>query len=190
VSVMANQKMPNLKTPAGLYGRTLSLLGDGLLRIDQEYKIQGTHRGLDCIGRYWIFGICEKCKGEVRYIRGLEEVVVPWEKFGIFLPPFSLTEAKLVDAHTTNIGFLSSLPLPPNSPQGPMAFKLEKNMNHESVADILKSIQDMREPIAIGRGHGANAVSEKIKKMLDASYKEPIQLSALAKKLKLNPAVM
>lgn len=178
------------KIPAGLQSRVVSMGKDGLVRIDQQFKIKGIQKGLDCIGRYWIFGVCEKRKGEIRYIRGPNEVVIPWKRFGIFLPPFSMVEAKLKDVHSANVGFLSSHPLPPNLPKTPIAFNLESGTAFHCLVDILKCIQNRGETIGIERGFCASAIAERIKKKLDSNYREPIQLTSLAKQLKLNPGLM
>lgn len=187
---MAKRKSNRSDIVPSLHSRSIALVDDGLLRIDQEYRVQGTEQGLDCIGRYWIFGVCKKTKGEIKYIRGSTEVPVPWETFGIFLPPFSLTEARLIGAHTINIGFLSSRPLPLEAPNFAVAFEIRKEANYESLIDILKSITKMHDPIPIGRGHDVSAIAEKIKRGLDSSYRESIRLSMIAEKLKLNPALM
>jgi AraC-like DNA-binding protein len=169
--------------------REVTLPAQGLVRLEQRVQVRGRKLGTDVSGPYWILGIIELCRGELRYLRGDAEIAPNAKRTAIFLPPWSVVQTRLRGVDYRSEALASRHALPAGGPREPILFTSPPFLP-TSVDKVMRVLRDARGVQPIGRQDLANAFARRIKARIDGSYATQRKLSQLAEELRVAPAVL
>jgi AraC-like DNA-binding protein len=162
---------------------------DGLIRLDQHTCCLESGIGLDVTGPYWIFALVRVRHGSLAYVRGGTAVAPPDRAFGVFLPPFSVVQCRLLSTCADSQAVVGRT-LTPNLPSFPVAFPMSRTRVPSSVRRIEAAIRTARPHVPIGRDHVPRLLSRQVKAHIDARYGSLPPLAVIARRLGTSPAVM
>ncbi|MGH9793228.1 MAG: helix-turn-helix domain-containing protein [Candidatus Acidiferrales bacterium] len=168
--------------------RHVALIQPGLLRVAQEMRVRSRGVILEVSGPYWICGLVRVLRGGVRYRSGDRFVQPRGRLFGMFLPPFSITEIELIGSRTFSVGFLAEGGAPPDAPRQPVLFDPASDRLPASREHVLALLAKSGGLQPICREVNPPASATRLKSALDRSYAQPLSLGQIAGNLGLSPA--
>lgn len=178
------------KTEAYQVRRWIQRLDGGLVRLDQEILVPGVQRGTDITGRFWVFGLVRTSRGRVEYVRGSETIAAPAELYGMFVPPYSMTEVRLTRSRSFSLGLTSAAKLPMTVPREPVVFVPSSQECPSTVAEMVELLDRSSRFIEVGRDENPSPLAVRVKEAIDRSYAKPRHLSEIARELRVSPSVM
>ena len=107
----------------GLFARRRAeVLPDGSYLFEDELDVGGliTTTLITCAA--WLLELYELRSGEVFFSSGGKHVRPKTERFGVFYPPFSITQLSMRDLNSRLVGVASDVPLPEEFRRTPIVF--------------------------------------------------------------------
>jgi AraC-like DNA-binding protein len=160
-----------------------------VLRIDQRIQISRREIGTDVSGPACIYAFVEVRKGGVSYLQCEREISAPGY-FAIFLPPFSLVQAKLenCDLRTSGVAFRP----PPHSalPAEPVLLRGTAGPPPASADEIVGRLRAVEGAVGVARAPNASPWALRTKRILDAEYGTSLTIARIAQRVHVSPETL
>lgn len=175
---------------AGEVRRSVRRWGKELVRIDQEILLQKRQLGMDATGPHWVFGLVEVRRGKLRFLHGEERIDPGRRFFGLFMPPFEIVQVELIRICSFSRALVSSSRLPKGAPRHAVLFRPASRRLPRSAEDVIGVLRRSRTLAPASRAPRPTPVAERIKTVIDESYRTPMTLRELARRLRITPAFL
>lgn len=159
-------------------------IDEGVVRIDQCTRVAHTAIGTDVSGPACLFATVNVMRGAVGYLHGNTCVPAP-RSFSIFVPPFTMIQARLDRCEVATSGVAFRLRSAASIPAEPVLFPCEVTSRHEN--DVLRCLSEADTLIPIGRTRDPLPLAQHAKALLDQHYGTRLQLRAVAARLSVSP---
>lgn len=155
-----------------------------VLRIDQRIQISRREIGTDVSGPACIYAYIEVRKGAVSYLQCEREISAP-SRFAIFLPPFTLVQAKLehCDLITSGVAFRP----PPHLALPAEPLLLPAGPPPASPDEIVGRLGAAKAAVRVARAPNASPLAFRTKTILDAEYGTALTIGRIAKRVHVSP---
>lgn len=174
----------------GKVRRSVSRWGKGLVRIDQEILLRDRQLGMDATGPHWVFGLVEVRRGKLRFLHGEKRIDPGRRLFGLFMPPFEIVQVELIRIRSSSRALVSSSRLPKGAPRHAVLFRPASRRLPDSAEEVIRVLRRSHILAPASRAHCPTPVAERIKAVIDVSYRTPMTLRELARRLRITPAVL
>ena len=131
----------------------------------------------------WLLEFYELRNGEVSFSSGKQRIHPVTKRFGVFYPPFSITQLTFQDLNTHLLGIASDEPLPSEFTAPPVVFEVEPiktPANSKEAISILAAAVN-RQPI--DANPEASVLALKTKRLIDDNHLADPSIARIAKRL-------
>ena len=178
----------------GLFARRRAeVLPDGSYLFEDELDVGGlvTTTIITCAA--WLLELYELRSGEVFFTSGRNQIRPNAKRFGVFYPPFSITQLSMRDLNSRLLGVASGLPLPGDFRRSPIVFETEPTQTNSLRYNTIKAPASGEEAVAIlAAGFNrqltdfnpeASRLSRDAKQLIDDNYLAHPSIARIAKRL-------
>lgn len=134
----------------------------------------------------WLFELYELEAGELFFIRGAEKIPPKTKSFGIFYPPFSISQPFFQQVKGKMRGIAAENFLPEEFPTAPLLFEtnfVESFSGAEQVKEILKT---GKKPQSVELNPKPSLLSLKAKRLIDKNYQVYPSIARIAARLNVS----
>lgn len=139
-----------------------------------------------CAG--WLLELFEIKAGEIFFTGGEKEIRPNTNRFGIFYPPFSITQPCFKNTKGRLIGIAGRESLPTKSMNAPFVFETNFAEKPETAADVKKILNSGLNFQSIETYPLASLISLKAKKLIDENYQIYPSIARIAARLNISHA--
>jgi AraC-like DNA-binding protein len=163
--------------------RRTELLQDGAYLFQDEMEGGGdlTIRVITCAA--WLLELIELRAGEICFLSGKQEIRPNSDCFGIFYPPFSITQPCFKNPGGRLLGVAATAALPKEVTRTPMIFELPALTPPRGVAEAIEMVRagENRQPIEAYPK--PSLLSLKAKRLIDLNYLVYPSIARIAERL-------
>ncbi len=152
--------------------------------------MRGKEPGADATGPYWVFAVVRLRGGNLRYLRGRAQVVVPGPCFAVFMPPWSIVRAARAVCLASTDAIASDTPLSAWAPGRPVAWRWRGGEPPRTIEGIARAVRAAGPFIEVSREVDPAPTARRAKKLLDEAYCRPVALARLASQAGASPSLM
>lgn len=168
--------------------RKAKLLPDGAYLFEDELELEGlvTMPIITCAA--WLLELYELRSGELFFISSKERVSPATKRFGVFYPPFSITQPAFTNLKGRLIGIAATEALPPEFRATPIVFEaasIKAPGSSDQAIEILYA-GDNRQSIALSPD--ASLLSLKAKRFIDENHLAYPSIARIAQRLGVSHA--
>jgi AraC-like DNA-binding protein len=150
--------------------RQTNFLPDGAYLFEDKLEVKGalTARVITCAA--WLLELYELRSGELFFISGEAHVRPHTKSFGVFYPPFTISQPCFRNARGRLIGIAATAPLPGELMTVPVVFETNLTGQPSSAAQIIEIVAAGKSRQSIELNPKPSLLSLKAKKLIDANY--------------------
>lgn len=165
--------------------RRTNFLPDGAYLFEDKLEVRGalTARVITCAA--WLLELYELKAGELFFISGEAHVSPRTKCFGVFYPPFTITQPCFRNARGRLVGVAATAPLPIELMTVPVVFETGFIELPSGAAQVIEIVRAGKNPQAIELNPKPSLLSLKAKKLIDANYLVYPSIARVAARLKV-----
>lgn len=150
--------------------RRTCFLADGSYMFEDELVFRGvlTTKVITCTA--WLLEFYELQAGAVSFIKGEGHVRPATNRFGVFYPPFTISQPQLKDVSGRLIGLAATERLPAGLTTVPVVFDMTYSAPPESASRAMEIIKSGSNPQPIEANPKPSLLTLKAKKLIDENY--------------------
>jgi AraC-like DNA-binding protein len=147
-----------------------NFLPDGAYLFEDELEIKGelTAKVLTCAA--WLLELYELKAGELFFISGKKQVRPNTKRFGVFYPPFTISQPCFKNAIGRLVGVAASASLPAELMTVPVMFETSFPGRPSSAEQVIEIVSSGQNRQAIEMNPNPSLLSLKAKRLIDANY--------------------
>lgn len=163
--------------------RTTQFLSDGSYLFQDDLKVKGslTAKVITCAA--WLLELYELQAGELLFISGEAHIRPGTKCFGVFYPPFSISQASFKDAKGRLVGVAATESLPTAFTQVPRMFETMCTELPTGVAQVLELIRLGENHQSVEMNPKPSFLSIKAKRLIDENYLSYPSIARVARRL-------
>lgn len=163
--------------------RRTQFLPDGLYLFQDDLKVKGslTAKVITCAA--WLLELYELQAGELLFISGGAYIRPRTKCFGVFYPPFTISQASFKDAKGRLVGVAATASLPTGFTQVPIMFETICSELPTGVAQVLEIVRWGESPQSVEMNPKPSLLSIKAKKLIDKNYLSYPSIARIARRL-------
>ena len=168
--------------------RRTELLPDGSYLFEDELEVGGVVAATVITCAAWLLELHELRTGEIFFISGKKQIRPKTRRFGVFYPPFSITQLTFNNPKGRLVGVAASASLPTEFKSMPIVFEaasIKAPASGAQVVEILTS-GDNRQPIDLNPD--ASVLSLKAKRLIDQNHLAYPSIARIAERLGVSHA--
>ena len=168
--------------------RRAELLPDGAYLFEDELDFGGVVKTTIITCAAWLLELYELRAGDLFFTKGNERIRPNSKRFGVFYPPFSITQVAFKNLHGHLMGIADSRPLPSEFRAAPIVFDaapVKAPAGGEQVNEILAAGRNRK---SVDLNPDASALSLKAKRLIDENYLVYPSIARIAKRLGVSHA--
>lgn len=150
--------------------RTTSFLPDGAYLFEDKLEVKGTLTAKVITCAAWLLEIYEMEAGELFFIRGEEHVHPRTKCFGVFYPPFTISQPCFKNAKGRLVGVAATASLPTELMTVPVMFETSLTELPSGAAQVIEIVASGKSRQAIEMNPKPSLLSLKAKKLIDVNY--------------------
>ncbi len=150
--------------------RKTNFLSDGAYLFEDELEVKGvlTAKVITCAA--WLLELYELEAGELFFINGKEQVCPNTKRFGVFYPPFTISQPSFKNAKGRLLGVAATASLPAELMTVPIVFETLFTGLPSGAAQVIDIVSSGKGHQAIELNPNPSLLSLKAKKLIDANY--------------------
>jgi AraC-like DNA-binding protein len=168
--------------------RRTELLPDGTYLFEDELEVGGVVTTTIITCAAWLLELYELRTGDLFFISGQKHIRPKTKRFGVFYPPFSITQPTFNNLKGRLLGIAASASLPAEFETTPIIFEaasIRAPAGGDQVIEILTS-GDNRQPIDLNPD--ASVLCLKAKRLIDQNHLACPSIARIAKRLGVSHA--
>ena len=172
---------------SALMRRRTNFLPDGAYLFEDRVEIKGvaTTKVITCAA--WLLELYELQSGDLSFIRGDARIRPQTERFGVFYPPFTISQPYFNNVTGYLVGVAATIPLPKDLMSPPVVFETKFTGQPSCAEQVIEIVRSGQNRQAIEMNPHPSLLSLKAKKLIDASYLVYPAISRVAARLKVTP---
>ncbi|HUG54203.1 MAG TPA: AraC family transcriptional regulator [Vicinamibacteria bacterium] len=170
--------------------RSVSWCPPDAVAVCQRVSLAGTRLGTDVTGPYWVFAVVTIEEGAIRYLGDGGEIAPPGRCFALFIPPWSIVQARLVSCRASTLAFASAAPLPTSAPASPVAWAWKGRVKPGGMAGVESALRAASGQVDLPRALAPSPGAERAKRLIEETFRETQTLAATAARLRTSPAAL
>lgn len=150
--------------------RQTKFLPDGAYLFEDKLEVKGTltARVITCAA--WLLELYELKAGELFFISGEAHIHPHTKCFGVFYPPFTISQPCFKNARGRLVGVAATASLPAELMTVPVVFETSLTESPSSAAQVIEIVRAGESRQAIEMNPKPSLLSLKAKKLIDANY--------------------
>ncbi len=150
--------------------RQTKFLPDGAYLFEDKLEVKGTLTAKVITCAAWLLELCELQSGELFFISGEAHIRPQTKCFGVFYPPFTISQFcfKNTRGHLVGVAATASLPIELRSV--PVVFETSLTEPPSGAAQVIEIVRAGKNRQAIEMNPKPSLLSLKAKKLIDANY--------------------
>jgi AraC-like DNA-binding protein len=168
-----------------LMRRQTNFLPDGAYLFEDRVEIKGvvTTKVITCAA--WLLELYDLQSGEVSFVRGDARIRPQTKRFGVFYPPFTISQPYFNDAMGRLVGVAATMSLPTELTAIPVVFETNFTGQPSCAEQVIETVRSGQNRQSIEMNPHPSLLSIKAKKLIDASYLVYPAISRVAARLKV-----
>lgn len=150
--------------------RKTEFLPDGAYLFEDELEVVGVLTTTIITCAAWLLELYELRAGELFFSSGKEHIRPNTKLFGVFYPPFSITQPCFKNAKCRLLGIAASESLPAEFTTAPTIFEATFSEPPSGVAQVIETLKAGDKRQAIDVNPNASLPSLKAKRLIDQNY--------------------
>jgi AraC-like DNA-binding protein len=173
----------NLGNDGAMMRRRMGFLPDGAYFFEDQLEIKGvlTAKVITCAA--WLLELYRLEAGELFFIRGDENIRPRAKSFGVFYPPFTISQPCFKNASAHLIGVAASASLPADLATVPILFETSATERPSGAAQVIEILHSAQGRQAIEMNPRPSLLSLKAKRLIDENYLVYPSITRIALKL-------
>jgi AraC-like DNA-binding protein len=169
-----NSKTSNFQIELGdaavLTRRQTKFLPDGAYLFEDKLEVKGelTAKVITCAA--WLLELYALQSGELSFIRGEARIHPHTKCFGVFYPPFTISQPHFNNVKGRLVGVASIAPLPAELATTPVVFETRFRELPTGAEQVIEIVSAGKESQSIEANPKPSLLSLKAKKLIDANY--------------------
>jgi AraC-like DNA-binding protein len=167
-----------------LIGRRQSrFLADGSYLFQDELRISGPLQAtlITCVA--WLFELYELTAGEVFFLSGSMRICPRTSRFGVYYPPFTISQPRFKNATGHLIGVASDNCLPNAVARRPVLFETTSITIPENATQVAEIVTAGEYPQSVELNPKPSLLSVRAKRLIDENYLSYPLISRIAQRL-------
>lgn len=143
---------------------------DGAYLFEDELEVEGvvTAKVITC--EAWLLELYELEAGEIFFISGGDEIHPATKAFGVFYPPFTISQPSFKDTKGRLAGVAATAPLPAEVKNVPVVFETTFTKLQQSAKQAIEILSSVENRQSIEINPRASLLSLKAKRLIDENY--------------------
>ncbi len=169
-----------------------SVLDPFTIHLTETVTIKNRAFFPDLSNELWVFALLKVEHQQVFFKVGHQRLSVSPGTYILFKPPFGLTEIGSRNTTLTFKAILSKHALPHGTPELPTLFQYPRNELPPNYETLFQHLEAISNPTTISRYRAdqVSAIANKLKKLLERHYNQPLPLAEIAKRCGISPSLM
>jgi AraC-like DNA-binding protein len=165
--------------------RKTEFLPDGAYLFEDKLEVKGelTTTVITCAA--WLLELYEMEAGELSFIRGEEHVRPRTKGFGVFYPPFTISQPSFKNLQGRLVGVAATAPLPAELTGVPVVFETSFRELPSGAQQVIEMVRSCKSRQAIELNPKPSLLSLKAKNLIDANYLVYPSIARIAARLKV-----
>lgn len=163
--------------------RSAELLPDGSYLFADDLEVSGLITTTIITCSAWLMELYELRTGALYFTSGEEQVRPNTKRFGVFYPPFSITQVSLNNLRGKLLGVASDETLPAKLAAPSIIFETGAIKTPDSGKEAIAILMAAVNRQAIEINPGASALGLKAKRLIDDNYLDDPSIARIAKRL-------
>ncbi len=150
--------------------RQTKFLPDGAYLFEDKLEVKGTltARVITCAA--WLLELCELKAGELFFISGEAHIRPHTKCFGVFYPPFTISQFCFKNTRGRLVGVAATAPLPTELTTVPVVFETMFTEPPSGAAEVIEIVRAGKSRQSIEMNPKPSLLSLKAKKLIDVNY--------------------
>lgn len=163
--------------------RQTRFLPDGAYLFEDELEVKGelTAKVITCAA--WLLELYELKAGELFFLRGEAHIRPQTKRFGVFYPPFTISQPYFKSAKGCLVGVAATASLPAELMTVPVVFETSFAGLPSGVAQVIEIVSSGESCQGIEMNPRLSLLSLKAKKLIDANYLDYPSIARVATRL-------
>ena len=168
----------------GLIGRRQTrFLPDGAYLFEDELEVGGLLTLKVITSAAWLLELYELEVGELFFVTGTEHIRSDAKRFGVFYPPFSITQPCFNHARGRLVGVAATQSLPAELTTAPIIFETTFKGAPAGVAQVIEILNACAKRQPVGINPKPSLLSLKAKRLIDDNYLIHPSIARIARRL-------
>lgn len=166
--------------------RETRFLPDGAYFFEDDLEVEGefTAKVITCAA--WLLELYELKSGEIFFTRGDEEIPPQTKFFGVFYPPFSISQPNFKNVKGNLRGIAASNALPAEFVKTPVIFETSRVETLSGAKQVIEILRSGERRQSIEMNPKPSLLSLKTKKLIDENYLIYPSIARIAARLKVS----
>ncbi|HEX8567819.1 MAG TPA: AraC family transcriptional regulator [Pyrinomonadaceae bacterium] len=150
--------------------RKTNFLSDGAYFFEDELKIEGvfTAKVITCTA--WLIEFYDLDAGEIYFLQGEKQIRPNTKHFGVFYPPFTISQAGFKNPEGRLRGIAAIESLPEKFLSAPIMFEAALTKSPENVKQVVEILDSCTNPQSIEINPKPSLLSLRAKRLIDENY--------------------
>lgn len=188
---LENEKLEAIRfqVNASTYVSDFQLLAQDLIYFDRTHSFKQDASEIDAFGKFWCLALADFAPGQVS-IHRLGESIPLIGPHSLWIPPSSLIDWRLSAGTIEWSSYLSTLPLPADLPNSPMALSGLPAHKFSTADELFSFVRGCSPAFPIDKVEEPNSLAIRLREKLDESFSTHRTLHEIAVDLKVTHAAM
>ncbi|HSK71504.1 MAG TPA: AraC family transcriptional regulator [Pyrinomonadaceae bacterium] len=166
--------------------RKTEFLPDGAYYFEDQLEIKEDFSVKIVLCAAWLFELYELEAGELFFVRGAEKISPKTKRFGIFYPPFTISQPFFKQVKGKTRGIAAEDFLPEEFPIAPLLFETDFTESFSGAAQVREILKTGRNPQSVELNPKPSLLSLKAKRLIDENYHIYPSIARIAARLNVS----